>query len=241
MKSFIKFSFISILIYFSSTGTAFSFTFTPTLAEFHRWPYFCQAMYARTNVARKNGFWKLIPKAEADKWFKIGDRNGGAWHYCAGLTHLDQAEAALLPAKRNKLFNGAIADVMFSVERTDNASPWMALYIVALGRAYRGLEQYNNAVKILNESIRNFPSHINAYSLLSLVYRDKNDLQSAEKILLQGDKVSNGKNPEINYFLGMVSVDLGKIKEAKQYAAKASKLGYPMKGLSDKIRKKEKK
>jgi len=221
-------------------STALGYNFEPTMAEFQRWPYFCQAMYARTSVAKGNGFWKMVPKSDADKWFKIGDKNGGAWHYCTGLTHLDQGEASLNPHERERKFRGAIADIMFSVTRTDNTSSWMALYMVGLGRAYRGLEQYDEAIKVLSNSITDFPKHLNAYTLLSLVYRDTKNLSAAKDVLIAADKISNGKSAEINYFLGLVAVDLGDLEEARRYADKARKLGYPLKGLHNKIKRHEK-
>ncbi len=214
-----------------------AFNFTPTEVEFVRWPHYCQAMYAHLDVAKRNGFWKRVPKSEADTWFKIGDRNGGAWHYCAGITHLDRAMAAASSAKRERLYRGAIADVMFSYDRTEVSSPWWAMYSVAIARAYRGLKEYDTAIRFLEEVIKHHPQRINAYTLLGLIYKDKKDIVAAKKIFLQGNEIADEKSSEILYMLGLLSIDIGEVDEAKKYADQAAKLGYPLTGLDRKIKK----
>lgn len=216
-------------------GEARAFNFTPTESEWARWPYYCQAMYAHLDVAKSNGYWKRIPKKDADYWFKLGDQEGGAWHYCAGLSHLDQAEAEFNPVLREQKYRGAIADVMFSYNRTLVTSPWSARYSVALARAYRGLKEYVHAARFLNEAIAYHPDNIAAYSLLSLVLMDQGQYAEAKAVLLRGDGVVQGKSAEFAYFLGLASVELGEFAAAREYADRANSLGYPLGGLRQKI------
>lgn len=212
------------------------YSFTPTEVEWMRWPYYCQAMYAHLDVAYRNGYWKRIPKAEADKWFKIGDNAGGAWHYCAGLTHIDRAEADLNPVSRERTFHEGIGAVMFSYDRTEPTSPWYATYTVTIARGYRGLKDYANAIRFLNEGMKSHPEHIASYSMLALVYMDQGLFNEAKSVLLKGDEVAQGKSSELAYYLGFVSLELGDIDNARVYLNIAESLGYPLlEGLKKKI------
>ncbi|MBE9490935.1 MAG: hypothetical protein IMY67_11615 [Bacteroidetes bacterium] len=212
-----------------------AFSFTPTEIEFLQWPHYCKAMYARTQIAQRNGFWKRVSKSEADKWFRIGDKNGGAWHYCSGLTKLDRAKIATDPNKREQLFRAAHYAAKFSLDRTDTSSPWAAMFLIHMARAHRGLEEYDKGIKLLEVVFKKHPDNTNAYSLASLIYKDQKKFKKARDILLQGDEIAKGNSAEIKYFLGLVSIDLKEIVEAKKYAKQAAKLGYPLTGLSTKI------
>jgi len=232
--------FLLMLIPFIATN-AYAYSFVPTEAEYGRWPYYCKSMYAKTQIGKRNGFWKRIPKADADKWFLIGNKNGGAWHYCGGLVWLERAQAAVKDWKKEEGYQAALGAARFSLDRNEPTSPWSSMYLILMGRAYRGLKDYPSAIKVLQAAMSNHPNQSNSYIILSLVYQDMKKYKLAKKSLLRGLKHAKGKKSEIIYILGHVSLELGEINKAKDYAKQAVALGYPLKGLSKKIEKYENK
>lgn len=240
MRGFVKRWVVSFLILTGvGAGNVYAdFSFEPTEIEFQHWPYYCQAMYAHLAVAYENGYWKRIPKKDADEWFLVGDKAGGAWHYCAGITMIDRAKAELNPKKREALLRGGIGSVMWSFDRNrlGPSSPWNALYLTAMARGHIGLKEYETALKLMDELLKHQPGYVDLYLIKSMAYMDMGEYSKAKEALLKGDVVSDGKSSEVKYFLGLVSVELGDIGAAEEYSRQTKLLGYPLSGLDKKIK-----
>ncbi len=222
---------------FVCTPVAWGFYFVPTEAEYNSWTLRCKGIYLGTDIAGKSGFRGRMPAQDVSKWRKYAYQHGGAWHYCEAPIQINRALVARDSVERNKRYEAAVSAALWSYIRTSNDKPWKAEMGTTLARAYRGMNDLDRAEKYLKEVIQLFPRYIPAYSALSLVYRDSKDNKSAKEILLEGNKVAEGKSAEIFYFLGLVSLDLGEVEEAENYAEKATLLGYPLSGLNEKIKK----
>jgi len=61
------------------------------------------------------------------------------------------------------------------------------------------------------------------------------NLSAAEQQYLHALAIDSN-NPEINYNIGLLYVDMGKINMAKKHASLAYSRGYPLKGLDNKIK-----
>lgn len=212
-----------------------AFDFVPTEIEFMAMSDDCKAIYSITTVAREHGFGHWLPKNEREKWRLIGERNGGAWHYCGGLVKLRRAELALNVKEKERNYRDGISAVKFSYNLIDLMKPMAADMAIAIARGYRGLHEIEKAKKYLDVAIRNHPNKTKIYSLYGLIYFDAGNYEAAKEVLLKGNEVAKGRDSEILYFLGLVSIELGEIDEAKEYAYEAYKLGYPLKGLKEKL------
>ena len=221
---------------FGGTPAAWGFYFTPTELEFKSWPIHCQGIYLGTEIAKKSGFSGRMPAKEVGKWRRYAYQHGGAWHYCEAPIQINRALLAQNPVVRKKHYDSAVSAALWSYIRTSNDKPWKAEMGTTLARAYRGTGDIKNAEKYSKEVIHYFPGYVDAYSVLSLIYKDSNDNVAAKEILVRGNKVAKEKSAEILYFLGLISLDLGEVEEAKIYAEKATLLGYPLSGLNERIK-----
>ncbi|WP_286264214.1 tetratricopeptide repeat protein [Thalassotalea atypica] len=76
------------------------------------------------------------------------------------------------------------------------------------------------------------------YMLYGIHLKYLNNLSLAENYYLQAYEL-DPKNPEIQYNLGLLYVEIGDLKQAKHFAKLAYDNGYPLLGLKHKIEKKE--
>ena len=81
-------------------------------------------------------------------------------------------------------------------------------------------KNFNEAEKILLETIKQYPNFSQAYLNLSDLYFENKKSLKAKEIALKGLNVSP-KNPEILANLGFICRNLGEINEAKQYLLQA--------------------
>lgn len=84
-----------------------------------------------------------------------------------------------------------------------------------------------------------FPSQPYTYLTWGIYFHRLGDYQSALDKFLQADELMPGSS-ETKYNIGLAYVELKDLENAKAYAEKAYKLGYPLQGLNNKIAELEK-
>jgi tetratricopeptide (TPR) repeat protein len=210
--------------------------FVPTEAEWAGWPEYCRVRYTVSGSGRDSAFVSRVATGEVDRWKA---RLGPAWyalhHHCYGLAHLERARLAQDPAKRRYELDVAIREQQFALNRTPAENPMYAEMSNQKGLALRQKGDIAAALDAFDASIKAHPTLAAGYQGKALVYRDQKRFGDARSILEEGDTRTGGGSAEINYFLGLVLVDLKDYAAAREYARKAYTLGYPLPGLRDKL------
>lgn len=211
------------------TPPAWGFDFVPTDQEFNSWPDWCKGTYVTSNIGSRSRFAPQITPRVRSQALR------GFWHHCAGLIWLDRARGQRDPDRARFEYRQAIAETMYNYAQWPSDHPRMGEMGTTLGLAHRGLGDLVSAKQYLTRAIQNQPQYAPAYTAMSLVYRDEENLDAARDILLRGNEVVQGKSSEIHYFLGLLYLDIGNIPEAEKHSQQAYKLGYPLPGLKNKL------
>jgi len=227
--------FLLFVYLFIVNGIVRAYTFVPTELEFEAWPYKCKAIYVGTTVGKKTTFSNRIPAKEVNEWRTIAQHEGGAWHYCAGLVYLSRGRTERFPEAKKVHLDRALAEISYTYTRIKKGSPWTAEVGVSLARVYRSLGESEKALDVLQKIIRIAPEYAHPYFLSALIYKDKNDLKAAKEVLLTGNKKISHKSADMFYMLGLVSLKLGEITKAREYADTAYDLGYPLPWLKNEL------
>jgi tetratricopeptide (TPR) repeat protein len=99
------------------------------------------------------------------------------------------AELPRPSSPRNHLLESAIGEFGYTLKHCQNPNAAMKPEILTnLGRAYIGLKQYDNGVKVLTEAIRRNPKYEAAYAELSGIFILLNSPDDARKVLQDGVK-----------------------------------------------------
>lgn len=226
-------------LYLALTGLVSSFnasaySFVPTEVEYQSWSPECKAAYGGSNSGRTYGFDKRAP--DLGKAFSTLNWKVGGWHYCGGVIKIRRAELSTNAREREKSFLEGIQNANYSYSRIDKTHLWAAEMATTIARGYRGLGDIEKAKNYLDEAIRYHPQYPTAYVLYAMLYFDSEDHKMAKEYLLKANDAAKGASSEINYFLGLASIELGELAEAKKFAAEAARLGYPLTGLQDRIK-----
>lgn len=211
-----------------------AYSFVPTEVEYQSWSAECKAAYGGSNSGRTYGFDKRAP--DLGKAFSALNWRIGGWHYCGGVIKIRRAELSTNTREREKNFLEGIQNANYSYSRIDKTNLWAAEMATTIARGYRGLGDIEKAKDHLDEAIRYHPKYPGAYVLYAMLYFDAEDYAAAKEYLLKANDAARGLSSEINYFLGLASIELGELAEAKKFAAEAARLGYPLTGLQDKIK-----
>ncbi len=226
-----------------SYKNSYAYSFIPTEVEFLSWSSDCKNVYmaAKEGIDGVAGIYGFkLSHSEKKKWFNYGGNNGGLWHFCEGLIKIRRAEMEFRRFRKNDYYKEAIKDIQYGYKLIPRSNLWSAQMGVSLARVYRGLEEPKKAKKQLEDVLNHHPANAQAYVLMSMLYFDKKNYKTAQRYLLKGNTANKGASSEILYFLGFASLKMGKIADAKKYAQDAINLGYPLKGLIQKIEKFEK-
>ena len=225
-----------VVIYLGFIEPVHCYTFEPTEAEFNMWPYKCKAIYASTRIGQTKNFTRSIPVRDIRLWRHEADKNGGAWHYCAGLVHYLRGIREPDASKKEEHYLNAYKEISFSYVRLKNNSTWRPEIATALAQVERARGKREKALELLENVIQIAPDYSKAYVISALIYRDQKKLASAKDILIKGMSAVKDESAELYYVLGLVSLEQNEIKEARKYADKAYELGYPLPWLKNKLK-----
>ena len=218
-----------------ATLPANAYDFVPTNREFTAWPQWCQELYVATDVGRQSPFVTRIRRELATKAYANPDLHG-FWHYCAGMVWLDRARAVVDQSQATFKYEQAIAETSFNYGRSGPGHFLRGEMGTTLGLAYRGLGQYDKAKEFLRRAIEEEPHYAPAYTAMYLVHRDLGERAEARAVLLRGNDSTKNKSAELHYFLGLSYLDDDDLVSAKKHAEVAYRLGYPLPGLKNKLK-----
>jgi len=225
-----------LLLIFSLPRTSLAFFADET--DWATWSEMCHARYVVSGSGRDSEFATRIPRAIVHEWQA---RMGPAWyalhHYCYGLAEMGRYRRERDPQQRAFRLRRSVSEFTFALNRTPREHPMYAEMSTQLGLTHRAQQQPEEAMRNFNDAIASHPEFAGAYEGKALLYRDSKEYSKARDVLLEGDKATGGKSADIQYFLGLVLVDLKDYAEARERAIKAYKLGYPLGGLRDKLAK----
>jgi tetratricopeptide (TPR) repeat protein len=226
-----------ILISLSAAPKVFAgYELHPTDIEFKSLSPVCQRAFAGSNSGLKYGFAYKLHKSQPDNVEGGWGKASGPWHYCGGLIRIQRGELTLDPVEREKRFRHGISDIMYTYTKTDKTNPRSAEMAAGLARGYRDLGETKKAKKYLDEALKYHPDYAGAYTMYAMLYYDEGNYKTAKDYLLKADKAGKGKSSEVIYFLGLASLKLDQLDEARKYAEQAADMGYPLTGLQDKLK-----
>ena len=176
-----------------------------------------------------------MPRNLRRKVLDEGERDGGSWHYCRGLLNYRRGEIAVKPSQKYDFYDHARKDMLYSYNSMEKNRPRAPVFATNIAKTYRKLGQKKNEMRFLNNALKLFPDYADLYTEYGLLYYFDNDFKNAKEKLLKANELHNGKSSEVIYFLGLTSLEAGSIAEAKKYAKQANDMGYPLKGLSERI------
>lgn len=199
-----------------------------TAMEWDAWPRMCQSepripRSGKTSIP-KNRYAPKQTKTERS-WAK----QFGTWHFCTGYIWLLRAEATT-DRKKHKSFlsKGVLQDLNWVPRQIGPAHPLAPLVDTALVRALRILGEYEKAIKILNELKVHHPGVPEIYTAYTAIYFDQKKYEQAVDVLEFGNKATNDKVLELQYFLGVAYLKTGDIESARIYEKKAREGGFPL-------------
>ena len=94
---------------------------------------------------------------------------------------------------------------------------------------------YGRAVDYVNSALAISPHDERLFIAMANIRSKEKKPALAKEALLRGDEATGGDSAEINYNLGLVSLELGEVDAAVDYARKAYSAGYPLPGLKRKL------
>jgi Flp pilus assembly protein TadD len=169
---------------------------------------------------------------------RIGETTWNAvHHYCAGILYLQRSKSELDTATRKRALEDARGEILFTYTRVPSDCPVCGDMAASLAMTEQGLGRSEEAVKVLRTAIANIPMDPVPYCALAVIYRGQRRLGLARETLLTGDAAVNGRSAEIQYNLGLLSVETGDLDDAVVHAQRAYELGHPLPGLRNKLTK----
>jgi len=240
VSSFVSLKSIFLLICLSmGNQAANAFTMKMTKTEFETLSFECKAIYSITRTGRNDGFGDFLPANQRETWRLIGEKYGGAWHYCGGLIYFRRAEISIKKWEKEKNYDKAAREMAFSFGRMKkkpgDKTSWAPMMATDIARARRKLGETEEAIKMLNSALRYNPKYLEAHVEYGLLHYHNGRFENAKASFMKANELAGGASSQIIYFLGLASLELGEIEEAKKYELEAAKKGYPLKGLKNKI------
>jgi len=229
---------IAIVFYALILGFSRSeaYEFRPTEQEWANWPGYCKARYVGTNIGRSS---KFINRAgardqqELAQWENAGMR--GIHHFCAGTAWLYRARMEDSAKDRDYQLTEARRETQFSLDRSNRSAPQFAMVAIQMATAMYEHGNGEEAVKLLLDLSEFQPRNDILYSATAVYQGKLGRHADAKATLLKGDAALEGASAEIQYNLGLVSIELGELEDARKYAESAYKKGYPLPGLRAKL------
>ncbi len=225
----------SLLILMSSQVSGFTFTLSED--EFNTWTERCQALFLSTNAGQRSPFFSALPRELISYYRKMGNENGGPWHYCKSKIVLQRAKIAIDPVKKQRFYEEAQREATYTYVRMPKENPWIAEIAVTLGQIHEGLKDDVKAMSYYYDAIRLHPQNTNSYAALSLLLRKSGDIKEAISVLHTGVGNAKEEPAELYYLLGFLYIESGQNDKAIEYGKKAYELGYPLQGLKARLQK----
>jgi tetratricopeptide (TPR) repeat protein len=189
-----------------------------------------------SSAGRDSPFTLRVSKSEVARW---ETQLGPAWialhHYCAGIVFAERARRASNRGERRNDIDRALYEYRYSLARTPADNPMYAVIATDIGSAHQLDGNKAEAEAAFDMAIKTHPELGVGYQGKAMLYREQKRLDEALRILDEGNKATEGKSSEINYFMGLILFDVGSYEQARDHARQAYDLGYPLPGLANKL------
>lgn len=212
-----------------------------TELEWAAWPDYCKLGFLASEWGKDSSFIGRVPRSlvvEFNTTSKERVGISGLHHFCVGLTYINRARGGIgiTQEKSAELMNNAVSEIAYSYGRTEKRAPLYSVVTAYYGVALYRSGQHEKAFKIWKDGITTQPTRPESYVAMAEALRSEKKMKEALEILLQFDKRKEQPSAEAEYFLGHTYLDLGLYNEAKKHADNAYRLGYPLPGLRNKLR-----
>jgi tetratricopeptide (TPR) repeat protein len=221
-----------------SASQAYSYNFVPKDEEFQQWPGHCQAKYVWTSIGSSSKWVSFVgetQRAELRVWEGAGIR--GLHHYCAGTTLLQRARFVGDAERRQSILGAARSETEFTYSRSNRTSPLFVYVAIQLATILSEQGDTAGAISMLQDVLKDQPQAEILYSAIAVSQLKLNRSREAKETLLRGAEVLERESAEIYYNLGLVSLELGEVDSAADYASRAYELGFPLPGLRNRLQK----
>ena len=215
-----------------------AYQFSPEEAEWQSWPGYCKAKYAWTNIGRRSRYADRVNSShrqELQQWESSGIH--GLHHYCTGSIWLQRAKFETSAYLKKAMLNNALSETTYTYDKSNRQSYNFARIVIQLSEIRSRQGERNLAIKLLLDAIQDQPQNAMLYSAAAVMQRKQGQLRDAKNTLLQGLQAVDGNSAELNYNLGLVSLELDEIDDAEKYAELAYEQGFPLPGLRKKLNK----
>jgi tetratricopeptide (TPR) repeat protein len=212
--------------------------YVPTAIEWQMWPVYCRVQWSYVN----GGLDYQNRRAYSDSDFKnwramLGDYTFETLHhYCKSIHDLIRAREAPDVQNKHFLLNRAWGDAQFTYIRSDPQSPVYPNISVTFAQIEMEMGRSDDAMDVLRNAIAAQPQRPEPYIFLAVTYRKQKKLDLALKVLEDADAAVGGGSAEIQYNLGVISLEMGNVDAAAAYARRAYSNGYPLDSLKNKLR-----
>jgi len=214
----------------SSSVTAY-YKIQPTLVEWDSWPDYCKsAKYLFINTPQGRSKPKLTKKQT--------DLSGkhGIWHFCHSYIMVQRLELNTHPSQREKYLRQADEGIQYVLrQKPDLKEPMIADVVITHARLLRQQKEPEKALKLLDKLRSLHPTYLPIYSAYTALYFDKKTYAPLIALLEEGNKATENKVAEIQYYLGLAYLKAGDIENARIYEKKAREGGYPFRYLTRKL------
>lgn len=220
-----------------SAQSAFGFSFVPTMDEWITWPAFCRAKYVTLDLVITTQFANRVPSGEVTHWKEaLGEKAFlHVHHYCAALAFYNRALVESDPTNRRFQFSESAENAFYTYQAIGITDPLAPTAGTLVARAKMELGQTAEAKIILQQLIEAWPTAEAPYLTLSSILRRGGDQSAAIQLLERGNEATKQGSAEINYALGLLNLERKQFIAARENAARAYALGYPLPGLRKKL------
>jgi tetratricopeptide (TPR) repeat protein len=210
--------------------------FVPTSPEYLVWPEHCRVQYSHINRGA-NDYGNAYSRSAVDALrVRAGAQTfNAAHHYCAALIYLRRLPFETDQEERAFLIRKALDEAAYSYVRAEPESFLYPNIAVVMAQARLENQQFDEAVAILNKTIADQPTRVEAYGALATIYHKQDNVTGALQVLKQADSALGGKSAEVKYNIGLMQLQLGQVDEAVDSARAAYGLGFPLPGLRNKL------
>jgi hypothetical protein len=225
-----------VLTFSFGTMSSYAYEFTPSDSEWATWPGHCQAKYVWTPFGASSKFHNRVTAAAKDE-LRLLEAAGirAVHHHCTGTIWLNRARHEIDPQQKGYMLRNARNETLFTYHRSEPTAPQFAHIAIQLASILHEQGEQREALDTLRQVITHQPKNETLYSALAVMHWRLGQTREAKRTLLDGYSQVDGQSAEINYNLGLISIELGEIDEAVEYAAKAYESGYPLPGLRTRL------
>lgn len=234
---FIAMAWLAAAAAWAPAAGAAAWSFVPTPLEWNSWPDYCRAQYTLFGETLPYEGYENAKLRVASWRGTIGENTFiHLHHYCAALHYRTRSLGETNPRERAFLLSQAWDDGIYAYTRSDPVSTLYPAISVGVARIRMDMGKDEEAVQMLENSIKVQPRALDPYVMLAVLYRRQRKLDDALAIMQAADRIVEGQSAEVQYTLGLINIDRGDLEAAAENARQAYDKGHPLPGLRESLR-----